>query len=285
MRLFLFLLSLLSLPVNAFDLGEALQKLQDPNVKKALDIGHKAAEANKDIDEPQEIQIGDGVASNLLGATPLMDNPELQRYVNRVGLWLALQTERPGLPWHFGITEDKDINAFTTPGGNVLITRGMWEHFRNESELAGVLAHEISHVLKKHHLKAIQNALGREWKTELIGAVAEANGSNSAKNMAKAFTAGTELYARGLDKADEFEADQMGMVIAARAGYNPYGLIGVLQTLDAVNAKDSSVALMFKTHPSPSKRLDNLQQSVGSQLDGFASQTENSANFSKMHGH
>ncbi len=268
-----------SAPALAFDFGKALNKLNDPETQKALNIGKKALDANKDISEPEEIEIGNGVAANLLGAAPLVRNDALQKYVNRVGLWLALQTERPNLPWRFGVTDDADVNAFATPGGTILITRGLYERLRNESELAGVLAHEIAHVLQKHQLRAIKSALGREWKMDIANAVAERKDSGSARNQLKAFTAGTELFARGLDKNEEFEADRMGVVIAARAGYNPFGLVGSLQTLDAVNPEDGAVALMFKTHPSPSARLDKLSASMGSMLDAYADTAKEPARF------
>ncbi|MDF3030716.1 MAG: peptidase Ste24p [Moraxellaceae bacterium] len=255
---------------HAFDLGNALQKLGDPETQKALGIGKKMIKSLKDIPEPQEIEIGQGITANLLGAAPLVKDEALQQYVNKVGLWIALQSERPGLPWRFGVTEDADVNAFATPGGTILITRGLYEKLRNEAELAGVLAHEISHVVQRHQLKAIKSALGREWQMELATAVAEKKNNRDAAHSLQAFTAGTELFARGLDKGDEFEADRMGVVLVARAGYNPFGLVASLQTLDAVNPQDGAVALMFKTHPSPAKRLEMLAQTMGAQLDRYA---------------
>lgn len=268
-----------TMPAHAFTLGDALQKLNDPTVQKALTIGKKVVEANKDITEAQEIEIGQGIAANLLGAAPLVKNDGLQKYVNRVGQWLALQTERPDLPWRFGVIDTPNVNAFAMPGGTILLTRGLYERLRNESELAGVLAHEISHVLQKHQLKAIKSALGRGWQMELAGAVADQKNNSDATNSLKAFTAGTELFARGLDKKDEYEADRMGVVIAARAGYNPYGLVGSLQTLDAVNAQDGAMALMFKTHPSPAKRLELLSASMGERLDKHADKAQEPARF------
>lgn len=280
MKHHLLLLALIAAaPVQAFNLGDALQKMGDPNVQKALSIGKKVVEANKEITEPQEIEIGRGIAANLLGAAPLVKNDGLQKYVNRVGLWLALQTERPDLPWRFGVIDTPNVNAFAAPGGTILITRGLYEKLRNESELAGVLAHEISHVLQKHQLKAIKAAMGREWKMDIAVAAAEQKNNSDAKNSLKAFTAGTELFARGLDKKDEYEADRMGVVIAARAGYNPYGLVGSLQTLDAANAQDGAMALMFKTHPSPAKRLELLSASMGEQLDAYAETAKEPARF------
>lgn len=270
---------LLAGSAQAFDLGKALDKLNDPETQKALNIGKKALKSLQEIPEPEEIEIGKGIAANLLGAAPLVRDDALQKYVNRVGLWLALQSERPDLPWRFGVTDDPDVNAFATPGGTVLVTRGLYEKFRNESELAGVLAHEIAHVVQKHQLKAIKSQLGREWQMELATAAAERKDSTRAAHQLKAFTAGTELFARGLDKNDEFEADRMGVVLAARGGYNPYGLVGSLQTLDAVNPQDGAVALMFKTHPAPAKRLEMLSSVMGTQLDSYADNAKEPARF------
>lgn len=273
-----------TLSAQAFDFNKAMEKLNDPKVQKALSITQKVAEANREISEEEEIAIGDGVAARLLGAAPLVANAELQRYVNRVGLWLALQTERPALPWRFGVIDSPNVNAFATPGGTVLLTKGLYDQLRNEGELAGVLAHEISHVLQKHQLKAIQNTLGQEWKMELAQAVAEDKGTKKAEHWSRAFNAGTELFVRGLDKSDEFMADRMGMVIAARAGYNPFDLVSVLQTLGQLNPSDSSVALMFKTHPSPARRLDELDAQLGSRLDVYAEQVSTTRRFVSGNG-
>jgi predicted Zn-dependent protease len=91
--------------------------------------------------------------------------------------------------------------------------------------------------------------------------------NNSADpRFSKLVSAGTEVYARGLDKDDEFEADRMGVVIAARGGYDPYGLPAVLQTLQSLNPSDSSVALMFKTHPAMADRLSLLDQEMSGQF-------------------
>ena len=211
---------------------------------------------------------GAGMAANLLGAAPLVDDPALQQYVNKVGLWLALQTERSDLPWHFGVLDTASINAFAAPGGYVFITRGLLSSLHSEDELAGVLAHEIAHVVKKHHLIAIQKSAKRGLMSDALGMAAAQRGKSA--TWGKVISAGTELYARGLDKADEFEADRMGVVIAARAGYDPFGLPVVLQLLATANAKDNSVALLFKTHPTPTARLTSLDEVMANRMDGYA---------------
>lgn len=265
---------------QAFDLGGALNTLNSPDAKSALSIGKKMVSANREIDETEEISIGQGIAAQILGAYPLVNDPAMQKYVNRVGLWLALQTERPNLPWKFGVIDTDKVNAYSMPGGTVLITRGMYQKLHSESELAGVLGHEISHVLRKHQLKAIQKQMGNEWRAELAQTAATHQNNNASSDAAvKAFSAGTELFTRGLDKDDEYEADRMGVVIAARGGYTPFGLVNVLQTLGAVDPKDSGMALMFKTHPSPAKRLDMLGLAMGDNLNAYADQVSDTGRF------
>ena len=241
------------------------------NVNKLLDTARNVAKATSDIGEPEEIQIGNDLAARLLGAARLVPDEGMQRYVNLVGRWLASQTERPDLPWRFGVLDAPQVNAFAVPGGTVFITRGLLERLHSESELAGVLAHEISHVLRKHHLKAIQKGA----QTALAGqALSEAVKTSRTEVRDKLIGLGTETYARGLDKSDEYEADRLGIVIAARAGYDAYGLPAVLQTLAAMNAQDSALAMMFKTHPAPGDRLAALAEKMQPTLDAYAAQPQ-----------
>lgn len=248
----------------------------DFDFDKALSIAQKAQQANKTITEPEEIKMGNGIAANLLGASPLLPDDRVQQYVNQVGRWVSLHTERPDLPWKFGVLASTDINAFATPGGTIFITRGLLLKLNNESELAGVLAHEMVHVLRKHHLAALQKSARLGIASDLVG---EALKEQNSQLLEKAIKAGTEVYARGLDKNDEFEADRMGIVIATRAGYDPFGLPAVLQMLEASNAQDGSLALMFKTHPAPRDRLSLLDKLMTSRFDAYAAPTQTDKRF------
>jgi beta-barrel assembly-enhancing protease len=250
--------------------AQAQFNLRNLDINKLVDTAKNVVKATTEIGEQEEIDIGRDVAARLLGAAPLMANDGVQRYVNHVGRWLASQTERPDLPWQFGVLEAPQLNAFATPGGSVFITRGMLERMRSEAELAGVLAHEIAHVLRKHHLKAIQKGA----QTALAGeALTQALASRSGANREKLIALGSEVFTRGLDKGDELEADRLGVAIAARGGYDTYGLPSVLQTLQAMNPQDSGLALMFKTHPAPAERLDALEKLQGL-LDAYAAQPQ-----------
>ncbi|MFZ3088358.1 MAG: M48 family metallopeptidase, partial [Methylotenera sp.] len=211
----------------------------------------------------EEISLGREIAGNLLGAAPLVKDAALQKYVNSVGRWVASQSERPDLPWHFGVIESDDINAFAAPGGYIMLTKGLYRKLSNEAQLAGVLGHEIGHVVKKHQLKVLQ-------KQQLLNIGAGFLSDKYAKDnklVSKAIGSGAEISARSLDKSAEYEADRLGLSYATRAGYEPYGLTDVLQTLGQTNKNDGSVALLFKTHPHPDDRLVALGDAIGNKLD------------------
>lgn len=213
--------------------------------------------------QEEEVRIGQQIAGNLLGAAPLVKDEALQRYVNRVGLWVAMQSERPGLPWRFGVIESEDINAFAAPGGYIFLTKGLYRQLNNEAELAGVLAHEVGHVIRKHHLKLLQ-------KSQAISALGSFFGSQLSDEdqlVQNIIGNGAEVVARGLDKDAEYEADRIGVVLTVRAGYDAYALPTVLADIGHVSKGDKRVSLLFKTHPHPEERLGRLAEVVGNRLD------------------
>ncbi len=219
----------------------------------------------KSPSKAEEIALGREITGNLLGAAPLVKDEALQKYVNSVGRWVASQSERPDLPWHFGVIESDDLNAFSAPGGYVMVTKGLYRKMNNEAQLAGVLGHEIGHVVAKHQLKVLQKQqllnIGASFLSKKLG--------KDNKIISKAIGSGAEISARSLDKDAEFEADRLGLSYATRSGYEPFGLTDVLQMLGQANPNDNSVALLFKTHPKPDERLASLGDSIGSKLDNI----------------
>ena len=247
------------LPIGGGDSGEG----------GTLDLGgliDSASKAFGEVEPEEERRIGHEAAAVLLGAVPPVDEPAVQAYVNRVGRWVALQTERPDIDWQFGVLDTDDVNAFAAPGGYVFITKGLLLRLRNEAELAGVLAHECAHVLKRHHLAAVKEKARLDLALTAAGTAADEEDRQALARVSGGFK---ELYARGLDKEDEYQADRMGVVIAARAGYDPFGLVGSLQTLAAMGPEDGALAFMFKTHPAPTARLERLDTTFPA-LEGYA---------------
>ncbi|HXZ49231.1 MAG TPA: M48 family metalloprotease [Usitatibacter sp.] len=236
-------------------------------INQAIDTGKALQEANHEFTTDEEVALGDGLAAGFLGAAPLRKDPELQRYVNRVGKWLAMHSDRPDLPWTFGVVDTETVNAFALPGGTVLITYGLLKRLGSESELAGALAHEIAHVVKKHQLQAIQSdrnsaALAGLGKA-IAGEAIARRGNDPVGLKTWGANAGVELlkngvFLRPLDRSMEYEADKLGVVIAARSGYDPYGLVGVLEML-AQTKSDGSGLSVLDTHPPPADRLAELE--------------------------
>lgn len=228
----------------------------------ALDLGRMFGAASDlltagtGLSEKEEIQVGREIAGRTLGAAPLVNDAALQSYVNRIGRWLALQSERPDLPWRFGVIDTAAINAFAAPGGYVLVTRGLYEILDNEAQLAGVLAHEIGHITKRHHITVMQKSAALSAGAKL------AQRDDRSQVLNNMIGSGAEIFARGLDKGAEFEADAIGVVLAARAGYSPYGLVEVLHKLAARGGGDASLSLLFKTHPLPGERLTRLAEAL-----------------------
>tara|TARA_R110001583_G_scaffold2233_3_gene16388 strand:+ start:4938 stop:5819 length:882 start_codon:yes stop_codon:yes gene_type:complete len=223
------------------------------------------------IDEKQEIQFGENMSAVLLGTRPLYGSKEINIYVNHVGLWLASNSERPDLPWHFSVINSSSINAFAAPGGYVFITSAMLNQLTNEAQLAAVLAHEIIHVVEQHHLNAIKEGAMRDALTESLFVSVEAyqanTGASNEQQEYKAWSkqissAAQDLYSKGLNRDDELQADQQGIRLLARAGYDPFAFITNLQLLNAIAADDSSLALLYKTHPTPEQRLAALSNSI-----------------------
>jgi predicted Zn-dependent protease len=246
--------------------GDVLRNLQKP----AAPAQQQAAPTPgffSETSEQEEVQIGRQLAGNLLGAAPLAKDERLQRYVNRVGRWVAAQGERPDLQWTFGVLESEDLNAFALPGGYVFVTKGLFDLLADEAELAGVLGHEIAHVMLQHHLKVLKKSQAIEMVGGIVGSQVAQRDTFGARQAL--LGKGAEALTRGLDKSAEFEADQVGIVLATRAGYVPYGLPAVLRKMASRNPREASLALLFKTHPLPQERLEKLGDAMGASFDRF----------------
>ena len=210
----------------------------------------------------QEKLIGEQAAQEILSKAPLAPLPSLQRYVNQVGRYVADHSERHDVEWRFGVIDDAAANAWAAPDGYVFITTGMLADVGSEAELAGVLAHEIEHVVQRHHLKAIEAANRRSELSELAAIAQDTAGvSTPSVNAQLEALRGSigQLYERGLDRGDELDADRRGVALAGKAGYDPYGLPLVLQKLGAHGKDDASLTVFTRTHPSIEDRLRKLE--------------------------
>jgi predicted Zn-dependent protease len=220
------------------------------------------------MSEADEIAVGKEIAAKTLGSYRLVRDEKLQRYLNHVGLWVALQSERPALPWRFAAVESEQANAFAVPGGAVLLTSGMLKLLTNEAELACVLGHEVGHVVRKHHLALLQKETLLQTGAKVVGDNVQSGGI---KGEAKRFLVGegAELYARALDRDSERDADGDGVLLAARAGYDPGTCLLFMQRLAGMKTDAGTLASLYKTHPQAAERAVDVGKTLA-RLEGVA---------------
>ena len=203
-----------------------------------------------------ERQIGSHMAARLLGAIPPVEDATVQRYVNRVGRWVAEHSSRPDLDWRFAVLDSPAINGFAAPGGHVFITRGLVLLMESEAELAAVLGHEIAHVTQRDHLEALAARRRVRIATDLLHQTAGGNADE--RQLLRLAHQATRLYTLGLSEQDEYDADRIGAALAARAGYDPWGLTHTLTTLTALDPVVPAMKLHSGTHPPPRARRETL---------------------------
>ena len=213
------------------------------------------------MSEEEELSVGKEVVAATLGGYPPVGNPGLQHRLNQVGVWIALQSSRPDLPWRFAAVESPAINAFAAPGGTIMVTTGMLGHVVNEAELACVLGHEIGHVTRRHHIGVLQKSL-------LVSAGASALNIQSKSGSSEEYrklliSESKEIFTRGLDRSSEREADEDGVLLAARAGYDPAACLNFMQRLASLKADTGALAALYKTHPTARERVVDIDKALG----------------------
>jgi len=229
-----------------------------------LGIAEKAAPKSEQELLEEELALGPQIAGRILGARPLWSDGAAQQRINTVGRWVASQTVRPELAWTFGVIDTPEINAFAAPGGYVLVTRGMYELADTDEELAGVLAHEINHVVQRDHYTVIRKQELQEAGKDLVSGQVT-TGGGVAGSMARSYVEkhGATIMMTGLDREAEYRSDAVGQVYLVRSGLNPLALYAVLQKMAAMGAGSTGLAQLYRTHPPLDERLDRLDRSGG----------------------
>jgi beta-barrel assembly-enhancing protease len=229
----------------------------------AQDIAPDLMKALEEISPEQEYYIGRAVGAAVFQSYPAYDRKALNDYLNKVGQSLAMYSDRPAIydGYHFIVIDSKEINAFATPSGLVMVSRGLLALTTSEDELAAVLAHEISHITLKHGLQTIKNAR--------FGAAVTKTASDAVKSLTPedyaqltatfADTVGdiaNSMIKTGYSKQSELDADKKAVALLKAAGYDPGALkrvIAAMETKLDPKAKDFS-----KTHPKPKDRIKAL---------------------------
>lgn len=220
----------------------------------------KRAQQFKDVEisESEELQIGTQVSERIRERYGVVQSKPVHKYVTLVGTALAQASGKPNLPWKFIVLDTDAVNAFAAPGGFVHITKGALANLKTESELAGVLAHEITHVTERHTVRAIQ-------KGKLVQMGADETVAGNSALMGKLVDKAYEVVESGFGRGEELEADEKGVVLANSVGYAPQGLVGFLNMLIERNKAGSDRNGLFASHPETKERIDRLTKQIASQ--------------------
>jgi predicted Zn-dependent protease len=212
------------------------------------------------ISQQQEVQMGVEYAQQINAQLPIVQDPELNRYINVLGDSIARLTSRGNLDWRFFIVDSKEVNAFAVPGGFIYVNRGLIERTDRMDEVAGVLGHEIGHVVRRHTVKQMEKAQGANIGVTLacvLTSVCNSQVAGAAINIA-----GGAVFAR-FSRQDEAEADNEGLNNVVRAGISPVGMVTMFQKLIAERkSRPAGVEAWFLTHPLEEDRIAAVQARI-----------------------
>jgi predicted Zn-dependent protease len=211
------------------------------------------------VSESQEIAMGQEAAQQVEQSLGLVDDAGLQAYVRGIGTRLAAQSERPELPWRFGVIDDPVPNAFALPGGPVYITRGLMNLMDSEAELASVLGHEIGHITARHSVQMISKS-----QLAQIGLVIGSVVSPTVASLGNVLSSGMQLLFLKYGRDAERQADQLGFTYALNQSYDVGEMDDVFQSLQRVGEVSgrSGIPSWMSTHPDPGERVKTAQQRV-----------------------
>lgn len=209
----------------------------------------------------EENKIGNENAPKFLSAQGgQVPDKIISQYVTDIGNKVLAEVPeelKKGRVWEFNVANTNILNAFALPGGKVFITRGLMSKLKNEAELAAVLGHEIGHVIEQHIGKQMTQAAVLQYGLDY------ATNNMESKWVSIIGGQGGKLYLLKFGRNQELEADGVGLEYMVKAGYNPMGMIGVMEVLAAGGAGGGSLEIL-STHPHPESRLKQAREFIES---------------------
>ncbi len=222
--------------------------------------------------------MGAGYSAQINKELPIIQDAELNRYINVLGDSIARIADTRGLEWRFFIVDSKDVNAFAVPGGFIYINRGLIERSQNMAQVAGVLGHEIGHVTRRHSVKQMQKAQGTN--IGVLGVCIFTQICNNEAGQA-ALGLGANAAMASFSRTDEDEADQEGVKYMVRSGIDPTG-IPEMFTILLAERKGEPDALegWFRTHPLEESRIAAARSRIAKYpAESLVGLTKDSPNF------
>jgi predicted Zn-dependent protease len=219
------------------------------------------------ISVQQEIEVGKQAQAQMRKDVPALHDAAVTAYVTDLATRLVRVAPGPKYPYSFTVANVRDINAFALPGGAVWIHRGVLQVATNESQVAGVLAHEIAHVAERHSAEQVTRVAIANWGLGVLGAMLGNTGGAGAAQVAGGLLASGAFLKFSQD--EEREADKVGLTLLTRAGWDARGMIELFDILRREEGRNpSAVESFFSSHPSPQERIDELRAGVARHRGG-----------------
>lgn len=203
--------------------------------------------------------MGQQEAQQISTQLPMLQDAQINTYVNQLGNRIAKLTSRGDLDWHFAVVNTDVVNAFALPGGYVYVNRGILEHASNMSELAGVMGHEIEHVVLRHSVKQMEQQQGANVGLSIACALTNVCDSQLTQTVVN--VGATAVFAK-FSREDEIQADDGGFQNVVRAGINPKGMLTFFQKLlaeEQAAGGTGNTASWFADHPGTQDRITDIQ--------------------------
>ena len=205
------------------------------------------------VSTAQEVDMGNGYATQIAQQMPLIKDAELTAYITKLGGSLSKLVDTRNLSWHFSIVDSKEVNAFAVPGGWIYVNRGLIERAQNMSQVAGVLGHEIGHVTKRHSVQQMQKAQGASVGVGLTCILTKVCESETAAGLIN--VGGSAIFAQ-FSQGDESQADEQGVRTVILAHIDPRGIPEMFRILlDERKTSPTAVDAFFATHPLEESRI------------------------------
>jgi len=208
----------------------------------------------------QDVQVGRDASRQAERQIPMLNDPRVDNYLNTLGRRLASHAPGYGFSYQYKCVNSREINAFALPGGFVYINRGVIEAADDEAQLAGVMAHETSHVALRHGTNQASKAYAAQVPLAILGGLV---GSNSVAGLMAQLGASFTLNSVMLkySRTDESQADIMGTQILYDSGYDPRAMAQFFEKLQA-QSKGRQPAEFFASHPSPDHRIERVDEEI-----------------------
>lgn len=253
----------------------------------AMEVGEKIGKAAEKLTDEQEYYLGRSVSALVLSKYRPLRDKQVQVYVNKVGKVVANASDKPTTfsGYHFLVLDSDEVNALSAPSGFVFVTRGFIKLLPDEESLAAVLAHEVGHIVKGHGISAISNANLTSALLIIGKEAAAAKGGSAVQELTSVFGDSVNqvfetLLTKGYSRSQEYDADAYAAELLKRSGYNQNGLITALNKLKENSSSDSESG-WSATHPKPSRRLSEVEDSISSAVTADAAQTGRTSRYNK----